>query len=133
MARFNAFDEHCDASAILILLGKVPAFSIVTQHAAGDVRQARNAWAHCAFGDWDTVQFRQSFDVMEQLVKALALPAADETKLLADLNDWETKGTHSLHITIISQPCPISMFLKFVFLSGGWGKKRNEIINVTYW
>ena len=95
MAKFNAFDEHCDASAILILLGKVPAFSATAQHAAGNVRQARNAWAHCAFGDWDAVKFRQSFDAMEQLVKALGMPAADETKLLADMNDWQTKGTHS--------------------------------------
>ena len=95
MAKFNAFDEHCDASATLILLGKVPVFSAAAQRAAGDVRQARNAWAHCAFGDWDAVKFRQSFDAMEQLVKALGMPAAGETKLLADMNDWETKGTHS--------------------------------------
>ena len=26
MAKFNAFDEHCDASAVLALLGKVPVF-----------------------------------------------------------------------------------------------------------
>ena len=92
MAKFNAFDEHCDASAVLTLLGKVPVFSSAVQIAAGDVRQARNAWAHCAFSDWDPVEFRRSFDVMEQLVKALGLPPADETKLLGDLKDWETKG-----------------------------------------
>ena len=34
MAKFNAFDEHCDASALLALLGKVPVFSVV-QTAAG--------------------------------------------------------------------------------------------------
>ena len=92
MAKFNAFDEHCDASAVLTLLGKVPVFSAAVQNAAVDVRQARNAWAHCAFSDWDPVQFRQSFDVMEQLVRALGLPAADEATVLADLNDWERKG-----------------------------------------
>ena len=93
MAKFNAFDEHCDASAVLTLLGKVPVFSAAVQSAAGDVRQARNSWAHCAFSDWDPVKFRQSFDVMEQLVKALGLPAADGRKLLADLKEWETKST----------------------------------------
>ena len=92
MAKFNAFDEHCDASAVLTLLGKVPVFSAAVQSAAGDVRQARNSWAHCAFGDWDPVKFRQSFHVMEQLVKALGLPPADQAKLLGDLKDWETKG-----------------------------------------
>ena len=92
MAKFNAFDEHCDASAVLSLLCKVPVFSAAIQSAAGDVRQARNAWAHCAFSDWDPVKFRQSFDEMEQLVKALGLLSADEAKLLADLKDWETKG-----------------------------------------
>jgi len=92
MAKFNAFDEHCDASAVLTLLGKVPVFTAAVQSAAADVRQARNAWAHCAFSDWDPVKFRQSFYRMEQLVKALGLPAADETSLLADLKEWETKG-----------------------------------------
>ena len=29
---------------------------------------------------------------MEQLVRALGLPAADEATVIADLNDWETKG-----------------------------------------
>ncbi|XP_074616184.1 uncharacterized protein LOC141875721 isoform X2 [Acropora palmata] len=50
MAKFNAFDEHCDASAVLNLLGRVPVFSPSVQKAASDVRQARNSWAHCAFG-----------------------------------------------------------------------------------
>jgi len=35
MAKFNAFDEHCDASAVLTLLGKVPVFSAAVQSAAG--------------------------------------------------------------------------------------------------
>ena len=97
MAKFNAFDGHCDASAVLTLLGKVPVFSVAVQSAAGNVRQARNAWAHCAFGDWDPVQFRQSFDMMEQLAKALGLPSADETKLVRDLKDWESKGKCLFH------------------------------------
>ena len=38
MAKFTVFDEHCDASAVLNLLGRVPAFSLAAQSAAHDVR-----------------------------------------------------------------------------------------------
>ena len=93
MAKFNAFDEHCDASAVLILLGKVPVFSHAVHGAAGDVRQARNAWAHCVFSDWDQLKFQQCFAQMEQLVKVLGLPTVAEMDLLKELKDWETKGT----------------------------------------
>jgi len=93
MARFNAFDEHCDASAVLALLGKVPVFSLAVQSAANDVRQARNAWAHCVFSDWDPLSFTRRFSEMEKLVKSLGLPSADEMYLVNELKDWETKGT----------------------------------------
>ena len=93
MAKFNAFDEHCDASALLALLGKVPVFPAVVQTAAGNVRQARNSWAHCEFGKWDQISFQQSFDKMKQLVKQLGLPIAAKDTLLKELEDWEKKGT----------------------------------------
>jgi len=92
MAKFNAFDEHCDASAVLTLLGKVPVFSLAVQSAAGDVRQARNAWAHCVFRDWELLSFQQRFVKMETLVKSLRLPNADEMYLVNELKDWQTKG-----------------------------------------
>ena len=92
MAHFTAFDDHCDASAVLTLLGRVPAFSAAVQTAANDVREARNDWAHCVFGKWDQTKFARSFTEMEQLVRAMALQAADERKLLGELSDWETKG-----------------------------------------
>jgi len=94
MAKFNAFDEHCDASAVLLLLGGVPVFSAVVQASAADVRMARNDWAHCVFSKWDQAKFQQSFIEMEDLVRAMALPAADEGKILGELNDWETKGQY---------------------------------------
>ena len=101
MAKFNAFDEHCDASAVLALLGKVPVFSLAVQSAAGDVRQARNAWAHCAFSDWDLLSFQQRFAKMENLVKSLCLPSANEMYLVNELKDWETKGTvNSLYLNL---------------------------------
>jgi len=94
MAKFNAFDEHCDASTVLSLLGKVPVFSLAVQSAANDVRQARNAWAHCVFSDWDPVSYQQRFSQMETLVKALALPPIIERDLLGEFKDWESKGTN---------------------------------------
>ena len=92
MAKFNAFDDHCDASAVLTLLGSVPVFSSVVQTSAGVVRVVRNDWAHCMFSKWDVAKFQQGFADMADLVRKLGLPAKDETKLLGELNDWETKG-----------------------------------------
>ena len=93
MAKFTAFDEHCDASAVLTLVGNVPVFSSSVQSAFYDVRQARNDWAHCEFSDWDPVNYQQRFNKMETLVKALGLPPADKRNLLGELKDWESKGT----------------------------------------
>ncbi|CAH3037977.1 unnamed protein product, partial [Pocillopora meandrina] len=93
MAKFTAFDDHCDASAVLSLLGGVPIFSAAAS-SAGDVRIARNDWAHCAFGKWNPVKFQKSFTDMEQLVKNMVLPPVNERELLVELKDWETKGVH---------------------------------------
>ena len=93
MAKFNAFDEHCDASAVLNLLGRVPVFCDSVKQAASDARQARNSRAHCTFGDWDGAKFNKCFDDMEQLVKVLGLPHGDEEHLVNEVNDWKKKGT----------------------------------------
>lgn len=98
MAKFNAFDDHCDASAVLLLLGGVPVFTPDIQAAAGDVRQIRNDWAHCDFTIWDQAKFQQSFAEMEHLVGVMSLPAANEGKLLHELKDWENKG---LYVNIV--------------------------------
>ena len=91
MAKFNAFDEHCDASAVLNLLGRVPVFSDSVKQAASDVREARNSWAHPAFGDWDSAKFNKCFDDMVQLVKVLGLSRGEH--VVNELNDWKKKGT----------------------------------------
>ncbi|XP_022787229.1 NACHT, LRR and PYD domains-containing protein 3-like isoform X1 [Stylophora pistillata] len=91
MAKFTAFDDHCDASAVLQLLLRIPAFSPAVQTAADKVRMTRNDWAHCGFSKWDQPNFSRSFSDMEQLVKSLALSGAG--KILGELKDWETKGT----------------------------------------
>ena len=92
MAKFTAFDDHCDTSAVLQLLLRIPAFSSAVQTAADNVRNTRNDWAHCGFNKWDQPNFLRSFSYMEQLVKSLALPVAG--KILGELKDWETKGNY---------------------------------------
>ena len=92
MAKFNAFDDHCNASAVLTLLGSVPVFSVPVQAAAAYVQVIRNAWAHCVFSKWDLVKCQQSFFVMESMVRVMAPTVADEAKLLLALKSWETAG-----------------------------------------
>ena len=99
MAKFNAFDERCDASALFALLGKVPVFSLDVQKAALNLNLSRNDWAHCKLIKWNQEGFRQSFEDMEKLVKSLALPSADKSDILRELQDWENKG--NLYLTII--------------------------------
>ena len=99
MAKFNAFDERCDASALFALLGKVPVFSLDVQTAAGNLHLPRNDWAHCKLSEWNQIGFQQSFVKMEQLVKSLVLPSADKSDILRELQDWKNKG--NLYLTII--------------------------------
>ncbi len=93
MAKFDAFDERCSASVVLVLLGNVPIFPYDVQSAAGAVRKARNAWGHCEFSDWSLENYKRRFSDMIKLVKALHLLPAIERNLLSELRDWETKGT----------------------------------------
>ena len=102
MAKFSAFDGKCDGSAVLLLFGEVPAFSHAIQSSAKTVREhVRNEWAHCNFTDWDAVKFQSCFKEMQQLVQSLGLPPADETRLLSELNDWETKGILKIIFSVI--------------------------------
>ena len=102
MAQFNAFNETCDASAVLSLLARIPVFSVALQNAATVVREARNAWTHCKFTEWDEANFKKRFSDMKNLVKEVGLLPADESKVLTDLNDWETKGTEVFILFFIS-------------------------------
>ena len=93
MVKFNAFNETCGASAVLSLLARIPVFPVALQNAATVVQEGRNAWTHCKFTEWDEANFRKRFSDMKNLVKEVGLLPADESKVLTDLNDWETKGT----------------------------------------
>ena len=97
MVHFNAFDDHLDASAVLLLLGRVPVFPGTVQVAANSVRNERNDWAHCVFSKWNETKFQDSFAEMEDLVKAMALPSSDEEKIVGELKDWQNKGNCFLH------------------------------------
>ena len=99
MAKFNAFDERCDASALFALLDKVPVFSLDVRAAAYNLNLFRNDWAHCTLSKWNQIAFWKSFDYMEELVKSLALPSADKSDILRELQDWKNKG--NLYLTII--------------------------------
>lgn len=91
--KYSAFDEHCDASVILSLLGSVPGFSTAVKAAAHDVRDGlRNDWAHCVFSKWDIAKFRQVFADMATLVRQLDLCEEDRENLLEELADWQQKG-----------------------------------------
>ena len=95
MAKFSAFDETCDASAVLSLLEKVPIFSPDLQKAAKAVRDERNVWAHCNFTEWNNSDFEKRFDAMEKLVEEVSLYAEeDKSKVLAELKDWKNKGNY---------------------------------------
>ncbi|XP_028407380.1 uncharacterized protein LOC114530011 [Dendronephthya gigantea] len=91
MAKLSAFDKTCDASAVLTLLGRIPVFSAALQNAANVVREGRNAWAHCDVTKWNESNFKKSFDDMEKLLSEVGLSPADESRVLADLNDWKDK------------------------------------------
>lgn len=91
--KYSAFDEHCDASVILSLLGSVPGFSTAVQAAAHAVRDGlRNDWAHCVFIKWDSAKFWQVFADMATLVGRLDLCEEDRENLLEELADWQQKG-----------------------------------------
>ena len=121
MTKFTVFDEHCDASAVLNLLVRVPVFSPTVQKAAESVGNVRNAWAHPVFQDWNPGKFQRCFQDMETLANVLGLPFADKTKLLAALKTWRVTGTnrHNLHKSLQyrwEHSCLASSLLGFIMV-----------------
>lgn len=91
MVHFNAFDDDMDASAVLLLLGRVPVFPGTVQAAANSVRNERNDWAHCVFSKWNEDKYQDRFSKMEDLVKAMALNSSDQGKIVGELNPFPSK------------------------------------------
>ena len=95
MYPFAGFDDTCDASAVLNILERASVFPTPIQTSAKDVRtKVRNEWGHCNFVHWTDVEFQNSFQHMETMVRSLGLPKPDEKKELDELHDWETKGEY---------------------------------------
>ena len=120
LAKFAAFDESLDMSAILRLLGfrhPTPIFSSpnplnTIQSSADDVREnVRNNWAHYNVTDWTDVFFNNCFSKLEALVKSLGLPGGKEKTVLDQLSDWQTKGNK---LYLIIQYPPMSYIPKLL-------------------
>ena len=126
MAKFNAFNQTCDASAGLSLLGRIPVFPSRVQNAANVVREGRNAWGHCNFTEWNEANFKKRFDDMKKLVTVVGLRPPDEKKVLADLNDWEAKGTCLSFFIIYFSCCML------LFSATCWCCRCKEIISYLY-
>lgn len=90
---FAGFDNSCDLSVVLGILGNASVFHVNVQSNAKDVRsKVRNEWGHCNFDHWTMLEFMKCFKFMETLVRSLKLPAANEKEVVDELHDWETKG-----------------------------------------
>ena len=97
MYQFAGFDNTCDLSAVLGILERASVFHTRIQTNAKDVRsKVRNEWGHCNFDHWTELEFHNSFQLMETMVRSLGLPKPDEDKELDKLHDWEKKGEYLL-------------------------------------
>ena len=95
MYQFAGFDNTCDLSAVLGILERVSLCHTRIQTTAKDGRsKVRKAGGHCNFAHWTDVEFQNSFQLMETMVRSLGLPKPNEDKELDKLHDWETKGEY---------------------------------------
>ena len=145
---FVGFDNTCDLSAVLGILERASVFHNRVQTNAKDVRsKVRNEWGHCNFDHWTELEFQNSFQLMETMVRSLGLPKADEDKQLDELQDWETRGTYywtgkglDVYINFTSKIKLYHFRCSFCW-GGGWGGSglitdmtRNVIEDVcVYW
>ena len=93
MAHYSAFDDSCDASAILGLIININGFPPNVKRIAEDIRKdVRNPWAHCNLPDWDGIKYQSCFQLIEQMIRSLGLPTADENKHIQDIHVWKMTG-----------------------------------------
>ncbi|CAG2198852.1 unnamed protein product [Mytilus edulis] len=103
MSHYTAFDEACYSSALLGMISKIDKFPIMVKAAANDVRSnIRNEWAHCNFTVWDDVNYVQSLQLIKNFIYLLNLNAADEKKIMEELDKWRKNGTSFLQGYTIS-------------------------------
>ncbi|CAG2229627.1 unnamed protein product [Mytilus edulis] len=95
MALYSAFDGTCDASALTGMVFSISSFPSAVQTAAEKIRSdIRNRWAHCDFTEWTTAKYKDSFDLMGQLVGEIGLSNREENTIRGELNTWATNGQH---------------------------------------
>ena len=102
MAHFNAFDSSFDTSAALAVICGAPPFTFAKSFAEDVRSKVRNEWAHCDFPAWTEAHYHNCFDLMEALVRNLALPPSVEVRLLDELTLWRNQGRGGVnHFTYI--------------------------------
>ena len=94
MATFSCItDESFDTSAALSVITYCCAFPLNLQDAAASVRdEVRNPWGHCNITEWTEQKFNDCFVHMDNLIKELNLPHADEVKLVNEIKEWKKNG-----------------------------------------
>ncbi|XP_020907849.1 uncharacterized protein LOC110245892 isoform X1 [Exaiptasia diaphana] len=93
MAKFSGFDESCDLSAVLRILGMSGAFLKKVRRTAHRLREdVRNEWGHCNLTEWNEEKFQGCFQVMHSMVETLELAADQEEELLHQLEELENTG-----------------------------------------
>ncbi|XP_076073849.1 uncharacterized protein LOC143045303 isoform X2 [Mytilus galloprovincialis] len=102
MAQYVAFDETCDASALLAIVINIDQFHLAVQKDANEIRtEIRNCWAHCNVLQWTPLRFNDSFQLLEKFIKNLHVNATEENRVLGDLHDWKTNGTSFINISVL--------------------------------
>ncbi|CAG2242224.1 unnamed protein product [Mytilus edulis] len=91
----------------------------------------RNPWAHCNLGEWDTIKYQMSFQLMHQLIKCLNLNISDETFALAELTKWETNGFMFLQGYAVDQHV-ISELKHQTQLLAEYALKMNSVLGSTF-
>lgn len=91
---FAGFDNTCDLSSVLGILERASIFvaSVIAPYAKDVRSKVRNEWGHCNLDHWTDPEFKNCFVLLENLLRSLKLPSADEAKVLNDLRDWEKRG-----------------------------------------
>ncbi|WAQ93734.1 FBX11-like protein [Mya arenaria] len=60
LAHYSGFDDSCDSSALLAIIGNMDGFSTIFKKAADELRKdVRNPWAHANFDEWDVLKYQR--------------------------------------------------------------------------
>ena len=91
MAKFSAFDDKFEASATMAVLAGVEEFESVRSEAEILNTEVRVPWAHPIFRHWTGENYKNCFQIMENLVKRF-FQSEDQKDILVQLEFWKTQG-----------------------------------------